>query len=96
MNDLDREGRQNPADDERLRAYTQELLVALRMRGVPGPRIAEALAEVDSHLCETREDPREAFGSAKAYADEVVAALGEADAPAPFWGTAPGSVDSPR
>lgn len=85
MNEVDRVGRQDPAGDERLRAYSQELLVALRMRGLPGSRIAEALAEVDSHLCETGEDPREAFGPATAYADEVVAALGEADTATPFW-----------
>jgi hypothetical protein len=85
MNELDRDGRRNSAGDERLRVYTQELLFALRMRGVPGPRIAEALAEVNSHLCDTREDPREAFGPAKAYADEVVAALDEGDASTPFW-----------
>jgi hypothetical protein len=85
MNELDRNGSQNPADDERLQAYTQELLFALRTRGVPGPRIAETLAEVNSHLCETHEDPREAFGPAKDYAGEVVAALGEAEAVTPFW-----------
>jgi hypothetical protein len=85
MNELDRNSRQNPADGERLKAYTQELLFALRTRGVPGPRIAETLAEVNSHLCETHEDPREAFGPAKDYADEVVAALGDRDAVTRFW-----------
>lgn len=56
--------------------YRNELLFALRMRDVPGPRIAEALAEVDSHVTETGENPREAFGPPKAYADELTAALG--------------------
>lgn len=33
--------------------YQQEPLLALRLRDIPGPRIAEALAEVDSHIAET-------------------------------------------
>jgi hypothetical protein len=85
MNELDRGGHQNAAGDEHQQAYMNELLIALRMRGVPGPRIAEALAEVDAHLSETGEEPLEAFGPAQAYADDVVAALGQRDAPAPFW-----------
>lgn len=60
----------------RVRSYSKNLLFALRMRDVPGPRIAEVLAEVDSHVRETGEDPREAFGPPKLYADEVSAALG--------------------
>lgn len=61
--------------------YRNELLFALRMRDVPGPRIAEALAEVDSHVTETGEDPREAFGPPTAYADELTAALGGPPSP---------------
>jgi hypothetical protein len=82
MNDLER-GRRQPTGDEQ--AYLNELLGALRMRGVPGPRIAEFLAEVSSHLSETGEDPREAFGPAKAYADELTAALGARNAPTSLW-----------
>jgi len=85
MNGLDRDSHQNPSGDEHQQVYLKELLLALRLRGVPGPRIAEALAEVNSHLSETGEDPSEAFGPAKAYADEVVAALGGADAGTSFW-----------
>jgi hypothetical protein len=66
-------------------AYSNELLLALRMRDVPGPRIAEVLAEVDSHVTETGEDPREAFGPPRAYADEVIAALGDSGRHTPFW-----------
>lgn len=61
--------------------YSKELLYALRMRDVPGPRIAEVLAEVDSHVRETGEDPREAFGPPKQYAAEVSAALGNPGKP---------------
>ncbi len=67
------------------RTYTDELLLALRLRDVPGPRIAEALAEIDSHVAETGEDPREAFGPPKAYADQLVMALGAGTEPPPVW-----------
>ncbi|MEO6880363.1 MAG: hypothetical protein ABI181_05330 [Mycobacteriaceae bacterium] len=59
-------------------SYNDQLLVFLRWRGVPGPQIAEVLAEVDSHVTETGEDPREAFGEPKAYAADIAAALGDA------------------
>lgn len=67
-----------------LQAYSNELLFALRLHDVPGPRIAEALAEVHSHVSETGEDPREAFGPPRTYAEELAAALG-VPAGAPFW-----------
>jgi hypothetical protein len=57
-------------------AYDEELLLALRLRDVPGDRIGEVLAEVQSHVAETGEDPRTAFGDPKAYASEVAEALG--------------------
>ncbi|MCY7365053.1 MAG: hypothetical protein LH469_07065 [Frankiaceae bacterium] len=56
--------------------YRNDLLLALRLRDVPGPRIAEVLAEVESHVGETAEDPRETFGSPGGYAEQVAAALG--------------------
>lgn len=59
-----------------LKGYRDELLLALRLRDVPGPRIAEALAEVDSHVAETGEDPVEAFGPPRAYADRLAESLG--------------------
>lgn len=83
MNELD-PGRDPNAAAEREHAYRNELLFALRMRGVPGPRIAETLAEVSSHLSDTGEDPQEAFGPPKAYADDVAAALSDRDSPTPF------------
>ncbi|MGY1826789.1 MULTISPECIES: HAAS signaling domain-containing protein [unclassified Blastococcus] len=57
-------------------AWCDDLLLRLRLRDVPGTRIGEVLAEVQSHVAETGEHPREAFGSPKQYADEVAAALG--------------------
>ncbi len=61
---------------DRPHAYRDDLLMALRQREVPGPRIAEALAEVDSHLSESGEDPTEAFGPPDAYADRLCEAIG--------------------
>jgi hypothetical protein len=57
-------------------AWSDDLLLALRLRDVPGARIGEVLAEVQSHVAETGEDPRVAFGQPRAYADEVADALG--------------------
>ena len=60
--------------------------MALRLREVPGPRIAETLAEVDSHLLESGEDPVEAFGPPDDYAERVCEALGLD--PDPDWTSA--------
>jgi hypothetical protein len=83
MSELNRDSYETSTGQEQ--AYLNELLLALRMRGVPGPRIAEAVAEVSAHLSETGETPQEAFGPAQAYAGEVAAALGDRDAHTPFW-----------
>jgi hypothetical protein len=56
-------------------SYRQALLAALRLRDVPGARIADALAEVDSHVAESGEDPEEAFGPPGEYAATVADAL---------------------
>jgi hypothetical protein len=57
-------------------AWCDDLLLRLRMLSVPGPRIGEVLAEVQSHVAETGEAPREAFGTPKEYAGQVAHALG--------------------
>jgi hypothetical protein len=57
-------------------AWSDDLLLALRLRDVPGARIGEVLAEVQSHVAETGEDPRQAFGEADRYAERVAEALG--------------------
>ncbi len=57
-------------------AWSDDLLLALRLRDVPGPRIGEVLAEAESHVAETGEDPRQAFGEPDEYADRVAEALG--------------------
>jgi hypothetical protein len=51
--------------------YRRQLITALRMYGVPAPRIGEAVAEVESHLGDTGEDPVDAFGDPDEYAREL-------------------------
>ena len=68
-----------------MQTYSDELLFGLRLQDVPGPQIAEALAEVHSHVAETGEDPHEAFGPPRAYAAEVAVALGRPSQAVPFW-----------
>ena len=48
--------------------YRSELLTALRLRDVQPDRIGEVLAEVDSHIADTGEDPRDVFGTPREYA----------------------------
>ncbi|WP_030483487.1 HAAS signaling domain-containing protein [Nocardioides aequoreus] len=57
-------------------SYRERLLLALRMRDVPGDRIGEVLAEVEAHVAETGEDPVDAFGPPRRYADQVVEVSG--------------------
>jgi hypothetical protein len=52
-------------------AYRQQLVFALRMYDVPATRIGEAVAEVESHLADTGEDPVGAFGEPAEYAREL-------------------------
>ena len=51
--------------------YRRDLVLALRMRHVPAPRIGEIVADVESHVADTGEDPVEAFGPPKDYAASV-------------------------
>lgn len=61
--------------------YRQQLLLALRLRDIPGPRIAEVLAEVECHVADTGEDPSAAFGAPKDYAQALVLELHPERAP---------------
>jgi hypothetical protein len=72
-------------------AWCDDLLLRLRLREVPGARIGEVLAEVQSHVAETGEHPREAFGAPKEYADRVAEALGVPE-PAGIWRQLIGSL----
>lgn len=56
------------------RRWCDDFVLELRLRDVPGARIGDHLAEVESHCIETGTDPEEAFGDAPEYAREVSAA----------------------
>lgn len=53
--------------------YRQSLILALRLKDLPGERIGQIVAEVESHVADTGEDPSDAFGSPRAYAALVTA-----------------------
>ncbi len=48
--------------------WAEAVLLELRLRGVPGARIGEVLAEVEAHCVESGEDARSAFGDPEVYA----------------------------
>lgn len=60
------------------RRWCDDFVLELRLRDVPGARIGDHLAEVESHCIETGTGPEEAFGDAREYAQVV----GDADEPA--------------
>lgn len=48
--------------------WASAVILQLRMRGVSGEQIGEALAEVESHVVESGESAQDAFGEPVAYA----------------------------
>lgn len=54
--------------------YLEQLSACLQRYGLESSQIGEIVAEVESHLRESGEDPLEAFGVPDAYAEERVAA----------------------
>lgn len=56
--------------------YTQALTVQLRLRQVAGPAIGQIVAEVESHVRETGEDPIEAFGQPGNYSAQFTSDRG--------------------
>jgi uncharacterized membrane-anchored protein len=52
----------------RLATYHENLLIQLRLRDVPGDRIGQILAEVETHVADTGLDPVDAFGEPGEYA----------------------------
>ncbi|WP_432485359.1 hypothetical protein [Kineococcus esterisolvens] len=57
--------------DRSAQRWCEDLLLALRLRDVPGERIGAVLAEVRAHLADSGEDPVEAFGEPAPYADAL-------------------------
>jgi len=63
--------------------YGQSLVLHLRLQEVPPDRIGEIVAEVESHVADTGEDPVEAFGTPREYA----ASLTDEHRKPPWWWT---------
>lgn len=53
-------------------SYLSELATSLQTRGADSARTNEAVAEVESHLSESGEDPVEAFGPPEEYAEQLL------------------------
>ncbi|GAA1029494.1 hypothetical protein GCM10009557_18170 [Virgisporangium ochraceum] len=64
-----------------LDTYRQQLVFALRVNDVPAARIGEAVAEVESHVADTGEDPVTAFGQPAEYARRLGESLGATGRP---------------
>ncbi|MFG1837153.1 hypothetical protein ACGFH8_01805 [Micromonospora sp. NPDC049175] len=56
-------------------SYSDQLVVALRLREVPGPRIGQIVAEVEAFTADSGQDPIEAFGPVETYSDSIAAEL---------------------
>lgn len=57
------------------RRYVDDLAFQLRLRDVPGERVGQILAEVQSHLDDSGESPADAFGPPAEYAKTLAAAV---------------------
>jgi len=68
----------------KLAVYLDNLLLQLRLREVPGDRIGQILAEVQTHVADTGLDPVDAFGEPGEYA-ATYAAQTPASRPARGW-----------
>ncbi len=52
--------------------YLSDLAVQLQIRGASDDRIRDIVAETETHLSESGENPEEAFGGAADYAEKMV------------------------
>ena len=57
--------------DRDTRRWIDEMVVELRLRGVGGAAIGDAVAAVESHCADSGESPSEAFGDPRAYATSL-------------------------
>lgn len=55
------------------RTWTEELVLELRLRDVPGDVIGDVLSEVDAHVVDAGTSAQDAFGDATRYATEIAA-----------------------
>ncbi|MDP9643003.1 hypothetical protein J2S53_002948 [Actinopolyspora lacussalsi] len=72
-----------------LDSYLREFSSTARERRVKGKRIGELVAEIETHVEDTAEDPRETFGDPQKYA--VMCSSGERLIPLPSYGRCFGS-----
>jgi hypothetical protein len=61
------------AADPAMEVYLENLTIQLRLLGVPGERIGQIRAEVETHVAETGLDPVDAFGEPGDYAETYAA-----------------------
>jgi hypothetical protein len=66
------------------KGWLRDLALHLRVRGIDGGQIGDALAVVESHCDDSGEEPQEAFGEPIAYADTLEFAA----PPTTHWTTA--------
>jgi hypothetical protein len=76
-------------------AYREELILALRHHEVPGERIGEVLAEVETHVAESGVGPRDAFGPPQEYAAQLAQVYPRAGESVPRWRRVLGGVVLP-
>lgn len=78
----------NTRNDARptLAVYLENLTIQLRLLEVPGDRIGQILAEVETHVADTGVGPVDAFGEPGEYAATYAAAAGPAPARGGFRG----------
>jgi hypothetical protein len=67
------------------RDWVEDFVLEQRLLGVPGDRIGDALALIESHVVESGEPVREAFGDARAYARESAPADRAVESRDPRW-----------
>lgn len=65
--------------------WVDAFVLEQRLVGIPGDRIGDALAVVESHVTDSGEDARDAFGDPVAYAREVAAGPRLEEGSDPSW-----------
>lgn len=67
------------------KAWVEEFVLEQRLLGVPGTAIGDALALIESHVAESGEPVREAFGDPTAYAREAAPSSRITEDRDPWW-----------
>jgi hypothetical protein len=67
--------------------YVEQLAACLQRFGLEGEPLRDIVAEVESHLMESGEDPVQAFGLPEDFADDRMRSSQIVQGPAPAWET---------